>query len=81
VSIYHYVTGEDHYYAALPQVTATAFIFEGRYAAAMFQGIMSDTGAAKWSTASERQFRALGTQSPGVELNISTTGIAQIKFG
>jgi hypothetical protein len=80
-STYHYVTGDDRYHAAPPQLTATAFVFEGRYSAATFQGIMPDTGAAKWSTASEPQFRALARQSPGVELNISTVGMAQIKFG
>ena len=59
----------------------TTFIFKDRYSANIFQGIMSDSGAAGVSTAGEPQTIALQRLDSIVQLNTSTAGQHTIRFG
>ena len=60
---------------------STAFHFTDRYSAAIFQGIMPDTGASGISTAGENQFHALQKKDPRVVLNTKEAGVHRVKFG
>jgi hypothetical protein len=59
---------------------ASAFTFDTRYGATVFQGIMPDSGAAGVSTAGELQFQAL-QKITSIQLDVSTAGAHTIRFG
>jgi transposase InsO family protein len=56
------------------------FTLDSRYSAAVFHGIMPDSGAAGHSTAGRPQFQALQRQLPSISLNEAAQK-ATIKFG
>ena len=58
----------------------STYITEGRYSSTTFQGIMVDTGAARWSTAGQDQFYAL-QKVQDVKLDKTRAGQAKIHFG
>ena len=62
-------------------VETTTFTFEDRYSENVFQGIMPDSGAAGVSTAGRAQTSALQRLDSTIELNTSTAGMHQIRFG
>jgi hypothetical protein len=59
----------------------STFTVSGRYSSDVFQGIMPDSGAAGVSTAGEPRFRALQKINPTIQLDTSTAGPHQIRFG
>jgi hypothetical protein len=60
---------------------ADVFLLEDRYSRHKFQGIMPDTGAAKYSTVGYDQYLALRREDPKVSLDSSRADEATIKFG
>ena len=52
-----------------------------RYEDAVFQGIMPDTGAARFSTAGKSQFMALQKEMPTIKLDTNRANEAKICFG
>ena len=79
----HRVTGEDSIYQEthVSETEAQQFIMDERYSRDRFQGIIADTGAAKWSTAGQEQCQALCREDPTVEVDKSQIGEAAISFG
>src|ERR1700712_1924674 len=76
---YHAYTGEDPYSPPPDIIPLEQFVFE-RYSSYKFQGFIPDTGAAKLSTAGERQVEAL--QKPLPELRVDRPESAvKIRFG
>ena len=81
-SAWHAVTGEDIFKASPLQLLETSvFTFEDRYSSEVFQGIMSDSGAAGVSTAGQSQFQALKRLDTSVRLDTTTAGAHKIRFG
>ncbi|POS81768.1 hypothetical protein EPUL_006472, partial [Erysiphe pulchra] len=61
--------------------SSCSFLIEDRYSNHNFQGIMIDTGAARWSTAGEAQVQALKAQRTGIQIDRSTAGQVKVQFG
>jgi hypothetical protein len=58
-----------------------SFVSESRYNMESFQGIVIDTGAAKFSTAGYNQFLAYKNTVKDVNLDTTTAGSVSIRFG
>jgi hypothetical protein len=63
-----------------PREESHLFVFYSRYDSNIFQGIMSDIGAADISTAGEPQVKTLQLKFPNVTMDSSTAG-HKVKFG
>jgi transposase InsO family protein len=81
-STFHQLTGEDPLREQQQEKEAPEDIFtlNSRYSAAVFHGIMPDSGAAGHSTAGRPQFNALQRQLPSITLNTEVPK-ATITFG
>lgn len=71
----------DIYHSQHADVPAHLFTIEDRYAAKVFQGIMPDSGAAKWSTAVLGQFHALRQHQTELKMDTTQAGRARVGFG
>ncbi|KAK1992527.1 hypothetical protein LX36DRAFT_617431, partial [Colletotrichum falcatum] len=83
---YHALTKEDLREISGSNAKANGgddiFTFEDRYSATIFQGIMPDTGAARVSTAGQRQVAALREHLRAeIPLDTARAGEASIRFG
>ncbi|WYZ42470.1 hypothetical protein EsH8_VI_000169 [Colletotrichum jinshuiense] len=65
----------------LTKIQLDVFTLEDQYSASTFQGIMPDSGAARFSTAGYQQLLALQRDDPSITLDTSTAGNANIRFG
>ena len=59
----------------------TAFVLQDRYSQETFQGILIDSGAANFSTAGYSQYLAFKKIESKVQIDETTAGTANIKFG
>ncbi|KAI6249905.1 hypothetical protein HI914_02027 [Erysiphe necator] len=76
----HQLTGTD----ALKEqqnTPANQFLIEDRYSRTVFQVILPDTGAAKFSTAGLEKFLVLSRENSSIKLDKSTAGLASVCFG
>ena len=77
-SVFHAVTKIDVFNEPTEN---SVFTFNDRYSANIFQGIMPDSGAAGVSTAGKPQVTALQRLDPTIQLDTSTAGQHNIRFG
>ena len=78
-SFMHLLTAQDTLQSN--EASTTQHFVLDQYAETVFQGIMSDTGAAKVSTVGKSQFKTLQREMPEIELDTIRANKATICFG